>query len=110
MSLVLAIESGTALKVWRTERVSRLPWPDGTFTSAVSFESMREWGQNAQAVREVARVLCAGARLVGRFRPDADFDGWLSRASQVLLKNGFRRLASWSEDGLINVAVDRVSR
>ena len=110
MSLVLAVESGAELKVWRTERVARLPWPDATFTSAVSFESMREWAQNAQSVREVARVLRVGARLVGRFRPDADFDAWLSLASRTLLKNGFRHLASWNEGGLISLALDRASR
>jgi SAM-dependent methyltransferase len=60
----LATERGIANIAYSVARADALPFPDGTFDLAVSRFSIHHWPDPAGALRDVARVLRPGARVV----------------------------------------------
>jgi len=60
----LAAERGIANVAFTEARADALPFPDGTFDLAVSRFSIHHWPDPAGALREVARVLRPGGRVV----------------------------------------------
>jgi arsenite methyltransferase len=53
----------------RCAGVEQLPYDDGAFTKACTVNTIYFWPEPAQALRELARVLAAGGRLVIGFSP-----------------------------------------
>ncbi len=60
----LAAERGIANVAWTEARADALPFPDAAFDLAMSRFSIHHWPDPAGALREVARVLRPGGRVV----------------------------------------------
>ncbi len=70
--------------------VASIPWPDATFSGVVAVNSMQLWEPLDAALREIARVLAPGGRLVTlthrwAIEKRVPLDQWLD-ATGILLR------------------------
>ncbi|HZE37220.1 MAG TPA: methyltransferase domain-containing protein [Stackebrandtia sp.] len=79
-----------------------IPWPDDTFTAAISVNTLQLWYPLPDSAREVARVLRPGSRLVTLTHDWAlarsgggSADAWLDSARDELRNNGFGDIEHW---------------
>jgi ubiquinone/menaquinone biosynthesis C-methylase UbiE len=75
-----------------------IPWPDGTFTGALAVNCIQLWDPLAASVRELARVLAPGGRLVAvthvwAIEKRSPLGHWVSATSELLAEAGFDRIA-----------------
>ena len=94
--------------------VTSIPWPDATFSGVVAVNSMQLWEPLDVALREIARVLAPGGRLVTlthrwAIEKRVPLDQWLDTTGTLLRRCGLvettHRTAPFrSGEGLVLVA------
>ena len=77
--------------------ITALPFPDGTFPSATTAETLEHVPDDARAVSELARVLCPGGRLAGTVPADprqwSAWDDWAGHLRRYTREDLGRLLA-----------------
>lgn len=74
--------------------VASIPWPDAAFSGVVAVNSMQLWEPLDAALREIARVLAPGGRLVTlthrwAIEKRVPLDQWLDTTGTLLRRCGF---------------------
>ncbi len=97
---------------FRTGSISKLPWPDGSFTKVVSVESAYYWPDPASGVREAWRVLASGGWmwiLINYYRDNIYCHRWgslLPVTTHLLAADEWAEL--FRQSGLTKVTTSRI--